>query len=272
MQPSTIGFIGAGNMACGLIHGLLAAGYAPERIWVSNPHRPVLDNLEQRDVKVHQDNRHVAEQVDVLIFAVKPQVLYIVMSEVAAVIKQKKPLLISVAAGVSLHTLQSNLQIADAALIRSMPNTPTQFGCGMTGLIANSFCSEEQKKLATEIFQSVGLITWLKTEQEMDIVTAISGSGPAYFFLLIQSLEEAAIELGLPHATATQLSTQTALGAARMAIESTESIEQLKRNVTSPGGTTERALAVFETGRFPELVKKAVKSAAERAKELATQF
>lgn len=153
-----------------------------------------------------------------------------------------------------------------------MPNTPALLGCGATGLFANAYCSPTQKNAAESIFRSVGVNVWLTAENQVDSVAALSGSGPAYFFLLIEALQQAGIELGLSADNALLLTQQTALGAARMAIESKLSIEQLRKNVTSPGGTTQRAIEILNQAHFSELIKKAVMGAKGRAKELAEQF
>jgi pyrroline-5-carboxylate reductase len=272
MQNLNIGFIGAGNMASSLIKGLLADGYNPQKIWATNTNLEQLENLKSLNIHTSTDNRLAAKTVDVLVLAVKPQTLKEVVNEIADVIQEKKPLLISIAVGVNLKTIQNYLHAQQIAIIRTMPNTPALLGCGATGLFANPHCSSRQKSAAEFLFRSVGIVVWLNAEKEIDIVAALSGSGPAYFFLLIHAIQIAGIELGLSEKTAALLSQQTALGAARMALESDEPVEKLKQNVTSRGGTTQAALQIFEQGQFSELVKKAMLAAKQRAEEIAHEF
>ena len=282
MQNLNIGFIGAGNMAGSLIRGLLADGYDPQKIWATNTNLQQLENLKSLAIHTSIDNRSVVKMVDVLVLSVKPQVLKEVVKEIADLVQEKKPLIISIAVGVNLNTIQKylysqqldlkSIQDETIAIIRAMPNTPALLGCGATGLFANPNCSSLQKNAAELLFRSVGIIVWLNSEKEIDIVAALSGSGPAYFFLLIHAMQNAGIGLGLAKETASLLSQQTALGAARMAIESDEPVEKLKQNVTSRGGTTQAALEVLEQGHFSELIKKAMLAAKQRAEELADEF
>ncbi|WP_218814304.1 pyrroline-5-carboxylate reductase [Rickettsiella endosymbiont of Dermanyssus gallinae] len=269
-----IAFIGAGNMANSLIRGLLNNGYDANNIWASNTNLALLEHLKKLKIHTSTDNRLVATTAEVLVLAVKPQILKEVVTEITDLILEKKPLLISLAVGVNLKTIHSYLQDDNIAIIRCMPNTPALLGCGATGLFPNHHCSSVQKDAAEALFRSVGIVVWCKLEKEIDIVAALSGSGPAYFFLLIEALQNAGTELGLSKETASLLSQQTALGAARMAIESEgkESIEQLRQNVTSRGGTTQAALNVLEQGHFAELMKKAMLAAKQRAEELAKQL
>ena len=237
----TIGFIGAGNMANSLILGLLADGYDADHIWATNTTSEQLDNLKNLNIHTSTDNRLLVKQVDIVVLAVKPQVLKQVTAGIADLIQEKKPLVISIAAAINLKTLQAylyskplnSIQDNTIPIVRCMPNTPALLGCGATGLLANSHCSALQKSIAESLFRSVGTVVWLKTEKEMDSVAALSGSGPAYFFLFIDALQKAGLELGLSKETATLLSLQTALGATRMAIESKKSIDELKQNSKS---------------------------------------
>ena len=274
MKNLKIAFIGAGNMANSLIQGLLNNGYDANNIWASNTNVALLDHLKKLKIHTSTDNRLVAKAADVLVLAVKPQILKAVVTEMADLIREKKPLLISLAVGINLKTIHNYLQDDSISVIRCMPNTPALLGCGATGLFPNHHCSSSQKEVTEAIFRSVGIVVWCKQEEEIDIVAALSGSGPAYFFLLIEALQNAGTELGLSKETASLLSQQTAFGAARMAIESggKESIEQLRQNVTSRGGTTQAALNVLEQANFCELIKKAMLAAKQRAEELAVQF
>lgn len=272
MKNLTIAFIGAGNMASSLIKGLLAHGYSPQKIWATNTNSASLTPLKNLTIHTSRDNRLAVKMADVIILAVKPQTLKRVTEEIADLIREKKPLVISIAAGINLKTLYHYLQSKSIPLIRCMPNTPASLSCGATGLFANHPCSSRQKNIAESLFRSVGITVWANSEKEIDVITALSGSGPAYFFSLIQALQTTGVELGLSHETACLLSQQTALGAARMAIENTQTIDSLKQQVSSRGGTTERALQVLEQGNFSKLIKNTVLAAKQRAEELTQQF
>ncbi len=203
----------------------------------------------------------------VVVFAVKPQVLQRVATEVASVVQQEKPLVISIAAGIREESLDSWLG-GKIALVRAMPNTPALIQTGATVLHANLAASEEQRNQAETILRAVGLVRWVNDEQLMDAVTALSGSGPAYFFLVMEAMESAGVAMGLDQECAHLLTLQTALGAARMAIESRDSPAQLREKVTSPGGTTECALKTFEEGKLRELFATALTNARDRSYEL----
>lgn len=270
MTTNTIAILGAGNMGASLIGGLVANHYAPENIFVTDPDASKLADLKQKfHIQTTTDNTNAVQQADIVILAVKPQIIISVTQEIAAVAQQKKPLLISIAAGVREDSLQKTLG-GNIPIVRCMPNTPALIGCGASALFANSFVASEQHKLAESIMSAVGVVVWLDNEKQMDAVTALSGSGPAYFFLIMEALQNAAQELGLPADTARLLTLQTALGAARMALESDESVVELRRRVTSPGGTTERALHVLEEGHIRQLLAKALNAAKNRSEELAS--
>ncbi|WP_018623454.1 pyrroline-5-carboxylate reductase [Kangiella aquimarina] len=264
-----IGFIGAGNMAASILGGLIQSGLPAKQIYVSNPSQGKLDALLERypDLNTSNDNAYVAENVDYLLLSVKPQKMGLACKPLQAL--DLNCCVISVAAGVACQTIEELLG-KSLAVIRSMPNTPSLIGAGATGLFANQHTSEQQKAAATAIFDAVGLSVWVNDESQMDLVTAVSGSGPAHYFLYMESVVSAAIEQGLPEATARQLAAQTALGAARMVQDNAElEISQLRRNVTSPGGTTAAALDVLNDGGLPELIAKAIKASVVRGKELA---
>jgi pyrroline-5-carboxylate reductase len=272
MKHKALGFIGAGNMASSLVGGLLADGYAPQDLWVSDVDPAKLEVLASRfGIHVSRDNRVVAEISSVLIFAVKPQILRAVAEEVAEVVGKSRPLIVSIAAGVTEAAIDRWLG-GGQAIVRCMPNTPALVKSAATALHANERVSAAQRSAAESILRSVGLTVWVEREELLDAVTAVSGSGPAYFFLLMEALEQTAIELGLDAEGARLLTQQTALGAARIAIESKEGPAELRRRVTSPQGTTERAIAVFENGGFRSLVAAAVKAAHARAGELCQEF
>ena len=271
MNIQKIGFIGGGNMASSLMSGLIASGHSPRHLWVSdiNPDtlKAVAENL---NVNTSTSNEAVINEVDVVVLAVKPQTLNSVAKSAAASIRQKKPLVVSIAAGISQQSLSQWLG-AETAIVRCMPNTPALVLTGATALHANTRVTDEQRNLAENIMRSVGIALWVNDESELDAVTAVSGSGPAYYFLLMEAMEKAALELGLNEVTARLLVQQTALGAAKIALESSESPEQLRKRVTSPGGTTQRAIETFEQGGFTELVSKALHAARDRSIEMSKQ-
>lgn len=272
MQDVTIGFIGAGNMASSLIGGLLASGSPAEKIWASDPQSDKHNELKSKfGIHLTGDNKLAAKQADVLVLAVKPQIIKDVAVEIAPLIHEKKPLVISIIAGVRAHTLNEWLG-KDIPIVRCMPNTPALIQSGATALYANSKVTASQKSLAESILRAVGITVWVSHEKQLDIVTALSGSGPAYFFLVMEALEKVAIELGLPTETAHLLTLQTALGASRMALESVEDTSRLRQQVTSPGGTTERAIEVLQEGQIMQLFNKALRAASQRSEELAKLF
>ncbi|MDD5228535.1 MAG: pyrroline-5-carboxylate reductase [Methylococcales bacterium] len=271
MNTQKIGFIGGGNMATSLLNGLIASGHPAQQLWVSDTNADTLSNLAaQLNVNTSFDNAVIVEAVDVVVLAVKPQMLKTVAQTLAASIAAKKSLVVSIAAGVSQASLSAWLG-DKTAIVRCMPNTPALVLTGATGLHANSNVSDEQSDLAENILRSVGIALWVETESELDAVTAVSGSGPAYYFLLMEAMEKAALEMGLSANTAQLLVQQTALGAAKIALESTESPESLRQRVTSPNGTTQKAIETFQEGGFIELVAKALHAARDRSIELSKQ-
>ncbi|NOQ35172.1 MAG: pyrroline-5-carboxylate reductase [Methylococcaceae bacterium] len=272
MKTKNIGFIGGGNMASSLINGLIASGHSPQQIWVSDVNQEALQNLASTlKVNISISNEAVIDEADVVVLAVKPQVLREVAENAAASLQTKKSLVVSIAAGINQHSLSQWIG-ADAAIVRCMPNTPALVLTGATALHANSNVSVEQKDLAENILRAVGISLWVEDESELDAVTAVSGSGPAYYFLLMESMEKAAMELGLSKETARLLIQQTALGAAKIALESDESPEELRNRVTSPNGTTQKAIETFEAGDFSSLVSKALHAARERSIEMSKEL
>lgn len=271
MKNKIITFIGAGNMAHSLIGGLIADGYDPKKIWVTNPTEEHFKDLKPLGVHTTLNNLEGAQHADILVFAIKPQVFKTVAIEVANVVQEKKPLIISVAAGVREANINHWLG-NQIAIVRCMPNTPALIGCGATALYANQQVSKEQKSLAESVLRAVGITVWINKEIQLDAVTALSGCGPAYFFLMIEAMEQAGVELGLSEETAHLLTVQTALGASRMALESTDSATELRRKVASPGGSTERALQVLEKGQLAKLLAEALQAAERRSAELADLF
>ncbi len=271
MNIQKIGFIGGGNMASSLMSGLIASGHSAQHLWVSDINPDTLKALaENLNVNTSANNNEIINAVDVVVLAVKPQVLSSVAKSVASLIQKKKSLVVSIAAGIDQNSLSQWLG-ADTPIVRCMPNTPALVLTGATALHANTQVTPEQHDLAENIMRSVGIALWVKDESELDAVTAVSGSGPAYYFLLMEAMEKAALELGLNEVTARLLVQQTALGAAKIALESSESPEELRKRVTSPGGTTQRAIETFEQGGFSELVLKALHAARDRSIEMSKQ-
>jgi len=272
MKKTRLAFIGAGNMARSLVGGLIADGWDPASISVADPDKEQLSALASR-FRVHTDtdNHKVTEHAEVVVLAVKPQVIRDVASDLAASIQRQQPLVISIAAGIRATDLQRWLG-GNCALVRCMPNTPALVQSGATALFSNENVSNAQKDLAESILRAVGLALWVDNEDLMDAVTALSGSGPAYFLLVMEALQEAGQTLGLNEKTAKLLALQTAFGAAKMALESSEDAAILRQRVTSPGGTTEKALAVLEEGGLRVLFNDALKAARDRSQELAEQF
>ncbi|MGH8475614.1 MAG: pyrroline-5-carboxylate reductase [Methylococcales bacterium] len=272
MDQKKIGFIGGGNMATALIGGLLDGSYRSERIRVSDIDQKILHHLSaQYGVETSLNNQVVAQNADVLILAVKPQVLESVLTQLGGSALRPGTLVISIVAGIREKTIEKWLG-ASVALIRAMPNTPALIRAGATALHANPQVTNEQRNLAESILRSVGTLVWLESESRLDVVTALSGSGPAYFFLFMEALEESALKLGLDQPTARLLIEQTAYGAARIALEVDESPAQLRKRVTSPGGTTQQAMEVFEKGGFRNLVAEALSAACRRSIEISREF
>jgi pyrroline-5-carboxylate reductase len=222
-------------------------------------------------ITVYADNAEAATAADVLVLAVKPQVLRAVCEPLASIAQQKKPLIVSIAAGVRIEPMERWLG-GEVPLVRVMPNTPALVGSGASALFANPRVSAAQRDLAESILRTVGITVWLPNEDLLDVVTALSGSGPAYFFLVMEALEGAAIAQGLEPSIARLLTLETAFGAAKMALEGGTEPEELRHRVTSPGGTTERGIAVLREGAIEQLFADAVKAATQRARELADMF
>lgn len=269
MKDTPIAFIGGGNMARSLIGGLLAGGGDPDLIWVAEPDAGQREFLRSRfGVHTGADNADIAAKAGVVVLAVKPQIIHNVTQGLATILQARQPLVISIAAGVREADLRRWLGGGSLALVRTMPNTPALVSSAATALFANEFVSEERRQLAESLLRAVGVTVWVHDENLLDTVTALSGSGPAYFFLVMEALERAALDLGLDADTARLLTLQTAFGAAKMALESAESPATLRVRVTSPGGTTERALAVLQTGEMETLFAKALEAACQRSREL----
>lgn len=268
MNTPTIAIIGAGNMGASLLGGLIAKGHAVSELWVADPDENKLKQLKQRfHVNTTTQNNEAIQSAYCVILAVKPQIIDQVTSQIASLIQETRPLIISVAAGISVQHLQLQLG-STQAIVRCMPNMPALIQQGATVLYANHHVSKDQHQTAEILLSAVGTTAWVNQESTLNAVTALSGSGPAYFFLIIEVLQQIGHEMGLTPDLARQLTVQTALGAAHMAAESPESIEQLRQSVTSKGGTTEAALRVLEESNIRSMFNKALHAAKQRAEEL----
>ena len=256
-------------MARSLVGGLVAAGTPSRTISVSEPQPELRNNLQKDfDINVHADNLSAATGTRVIILAVKPQVLQEVAVALGDLVAEHQPLLVSVAAGVTAASIERWIG-GQPSLVRVMPNTPALVGAGISTLCANSKVSADQRELAETIMSAVGQTVWVEDESLMDIVTAVSGSGPAYFFYVMQAINDAAVSGGLDAETARMLTLETALGAARLALESAEDPGTLQKRVTSPGGTTEAAINVLDSSGVNKAFQNAVSAASTRGGELA---
>lgn len=271
MKNATIGFIGGGNMARSLIGGLCQSGLPPASLHVSEPDEARRQALyDDYGITVHGDNQAVVDACEVVVLAVKPQALKQVIGELQPGMDDGK-LYLTIAAGIRTDAIEQWLG-GERAIVRAMPNTPALVQSGATGLFANRHVKKKQKDLAESILRAVGLTVWVEEEEQMDAVTAVSGSGPAYFFLVMEAMEQAGVKLGLPVETARLLTLQTAFGAAKLALEIEEEPAQLRRNVTSPGGTTEQAILALQDRQLEAIFEQALQAARDRARELADEL
>ena len=270
-NKTVIGFIGAGNMAYALIKGLLNNGFDANQINISDPNEELLRNRESElKVTTYPDNASLLSNSDVIFFAVKPQVLSNVCLELKGTVKSKH-LFVSIVAGIRSSDINRWLG-GNFSLIRTMPNTPALFQSGVTGLFSNEHVDNDQKSLVSSILSSVGECFWVNEEKLIDAITAISGSGPAYFFLLMESMKQAGMALGLDEETANSLSVQTAYGASLMANKTGKDSRTLRAEVTSPNGTTQTAIESFQDQNFEGIVANATRAAYDRAREISNEL
>ncbi|AKV05401.1 MULTISPECIES: pyrroline-5-carboxylate reductase [Pseudomonas] len=270
MSKTRIAFIGAGNMAASLIGGLRAKGLDAAQIRASDPGAETRAKVNaEQGIEVFADNAEAIQGADVVVLAVKPQAMKAVCEAIRPSLKPNQ-LVVSIAAGITCASM--NNWLGAQPIVRCMPNTPALLRQGVSGLFATAEVTAEQRQQAQELLSAVGIALWLNEEQQLDAVTAVSGSGPAYFFLLIEAMTAAGVKLGLPADIAAQLTLQTALGAAHMAVASDVDAAELRRRVTSPAGTTEAAIKSFQAGGFEALVEKALGAAAHRSAEMAEQL
>jgi len=267
-----LAFIGGGNMAAALISGLIKRGITPGRLVVADPNQDQLQRL-VRDFRIEAapDNASAVHGAEVVILAVKPQLLRGVALGLAPHLQKGRPLVISVAAGIP-HAALARWFGPEVPVIRTMPNRPALNGFGATGLYAPAGVGTPCRALAEELMAAVSATVWVQHESQMDTVTALSGSGPAYFFLFMEALEAAAHERGLPTDIAHRLTLETAFGAAQMARESPDTLATLREQVTSKGGTTAAALEVLNAAGLRAIVAHAVAAADRRSAELAAEF
>ncbi|WP_180121650.1 pyrroline-5-carboxylate reductase [Acinetobacter sp. YH12086] len=263
-----ISFIGGGNMAQALIGGLIARGVPTTRITVSDPVEKVRELLAEKDLHVTDDNVAAIREADIVLFAVKPQVLAKVLAPLQGLLEGK--LVISIVAGAEIATISKLL--GTERIVRVMPNTPALVQTGAHGLYAGEAVSAEDRDLASQVLASTGLTLWVNSEAQIDAVTAVSGSGPAYFFYMMESMIRAGKNMGLDEKVATALTLQTALGAAQMAITSANSPAELRKNVTSPNGTTQAAIEVFDHAQISQNIQAALAAAQKRSHELAQEL
>jgi pyrroline-5-carboxylate reductase len=271
MLKNNIGFIGCGNMARSLIGGLVNSGVSPDAIYASDVNDDTLKSLHSDfGITACESNQALLDHCEIIVLAVKPQVMKDVVSALT-IPPGKDVLFITIAAGIRVDSIQGWAG-QDVAIVRAMPNTPALVQSGATALYANTHTSEEQQQAAESILRAVGLALWVTEESHMDAVTALSGSGPAYLFLVMEAMEEAGTKLGLTDESARLLAIQTAFGAAKLALEIEEAPATLRERVTSPGGTTEQALRVLNESGLKTIFDKAMTAARDRAIELADEL
>ncbi len=272
IQDIRIRFVGAGNMAASLIGGLINKGLTASQITASDPGQNQRDYIEKQfQILTYGDNNAHFGIPDILIIAVKPQIMKQVLANVAPSIVRTRPLVISVAAGITSQQITGWLG-AELPVVRTMPNTPALIGQGAIGMFANVLVSAQQRQLTEQVMDAVGTSIWVKQEAQIDAVTALSGSGPAYFYMFMEYLQQAAEELGLSEADAALLTKKTAIGAALLAERSPESLAQLKDRVTSPNGTTAAALDSFSAANIQQVIQQAVQAANDRSVTLSKEF
>lgn len=269
-KPSRIAFIGGGNMASAIIGGLLQKGFSPTQIAAADPSETALQGLRALNIThLFTDGRDAVVGADMVILAVKPQIMKTVAVGLKGAIEDGA-IIVSIAAGIPAQVYKDIFE-DDVAIIRCMPNTPALVGFGATGLYALPGVSDVQRARADTVMNAVGLTVWVDSESKLDAVTALSGSGPAYFFAFIEAMMRSGETLGLDHETSYRLALQTALGAAQLAHQQNIPIDVLRHNVTSPGGTTERALQSFNDDALPDVVDRAMRACFDRAQALAKE-
>ena len=268
MTDQRISFIGGGNMAQCLLRGLIAAGHPAARLTASDPLPICREAIGGLGVNIAANNQGAVDAGEVVVLAVKPQALRQALGEIEM---PKERLVLSICAGVPVAAIAKATSVGQP-IVRTMPNTPALLRAGVAGLYASAAVSAAQREVANVILSAVGKTVWVEDEALLDAVTAVSGSGPAYFFHLMESMMEAGERLGLPADMAATLTLETALGAALMARQGAEAPAALRRKVTSPGGTTESALAVLAERKVKPALVEALTAASRRSRQLAEEF
>ncbi len=264
-------FVGGGNMGGALIRALIVRGLPPQNISVGEAHQQRRIALaDELGVHVTADNREAVAGADVVVLAVKPQDMAGTVQALADVLAERNPLIISIAAGIRVADIANWAR--GAAVVRAMPNRPALNSAGATAIFAPAGVSEAHRSLASQILDAVGTTVWVQDENSLDVVTALSGSGPAYFFLLAELMTDAAVQLGLERASAQELAIQTLYGTGRMARDSDGDLARLRAEVTSKGGTTEAALRSFDAANLRGIVAAALTAATDRGREMAQAF
>ena len=270
MDYGKVAYVGGGNMTRALAGGMLAAGYAPHHVLISEPlaeHRESLA-MDLPGVDILEHNEDAVREAECIVLAVKPQILCDVCKPLASFVQQNKPLVISIAAGVRASDIETWLG-GELPVVRVMPNQPALLRLGISGLYANEHTSKQQLRAATNIVSTTGPVIQVNSEEDIDTVTAVSGTGPAYFYLLVDMLVKVAVDLGLSYEDALALVLETARGAGEMAEQSGESMDSLIARVRSPGGTTAAAFDFLDGTEFRDIFSAAVVAARDRAVDLA---
>ena len=268
-QDKIIGFIGGGNMARAMAGGLLKSGHDPVCLHISDPSKPQRQLMQELNSELHvsDNNAEVAEHADIMVLAVKPQLAMTVANDIKVLHRPENQLVISIMAGITLRSLETALA-PTTSIVRIMPNQPALAGAGMSALVATESTGNVHRAQAQYVAEATGRAAWIEDESLMDAVTAISGSGPAYFYLLMEIMENCAIDMGLPGPLAKVLTRQTGFGAGRVAIESNQDLQRIRESVTSKGGTTAAAIEALEQGKIRDIVGKALVAARDRSVEL----
>jgi pyrroline-5-carboxylate reductase len=265
-----IAFIGGGNMATALISSLYASRHSVDRIQVADPGEQAREQLRTRwPVSCFEKAADAIKGMDAIVLAVKPQVLPLVLEEIGSLVSHEQ-LVISIVAGIPTSQIAAKLT-SDPPIVRTMPNTPALIGLGITGMYARVNCNLAQRELTQNLMECAGEVVWLDKESLLDVVTAVSGSGPAYFYYLVECLRKAGTRLGLPVDVAARLALHTAHGASTLAVQSDADVTVLRNRVTTKGGTTEAAMEQLTTGHFEQLIDQAVSAATKRGPELASK-
>lgn len=268
-----IGLIGGGNMGSCLVGGLIRHGHPSQQILVVDHNEKHRAQLEEKwQIFTTSNPKEILSQIHILVLAVKPQSMRAVVEEIAPLIDPQQTLIVSIAAVITTTQIQRWLSRSEFPVVRAMPNTPALLGVGITGVYASPQVNSAWQQQATILLQALGEVVWVKEEGLMDIVTALSGSGPAYFFYFMESLINSATALGLPEEIASKLTFNTALGSATMALHCNEDIMTLREKVTSKGGTTEQGINVLKDGKLQDLLAKTLTAATSRGKTLSEQY